>query len=257
MAKESMAAYNKTGFAASAGVSGLQEQAGQIKTDQASLRQQAEAQYQPTYEAEQRSLTNQLSALIKSQTDDSELLNTQYQQSVNTMMDKLAKRGLNIGTMPGTTEAALQKFHNEVMNQRQQAYQGQQDAIENMRGTLEGNYELNVQARMYENQNRALTSLNELLTNIAKLQASSFEDYINFLLAQKKKSSGGGGGSSRRRYYSSGGGGGSSSSAVAEVVKPASLGVDYFSGGITKPAVSKTPKTPNQGGGVKRLNMYR
>lgn len=215
--------YSESGFGKSSGVAELQQQASQIKTDDVSLRQQAEAQYKPTYEAEQRSLQTQLSALIKSQTDDSELLNTQYQQSVNTMIGKLAKRGLNTGATPDATVVALDKFRNEVMTQRQAVYGGQQKALQRLSDTHKADYELNIQARMATNRSNALTSLNDLLTQIAQLQAGSYEDYTKYLLA-KKKSRGGGGGGGRRSGY------GSSGTTPNGVSANSGLGTGYFAG---------------------------
>lgn len=233
--KTSLASYNKSGFGKSSGIADLQEQVQKLSTDEASLRQQAEARYQPTYEAEKASLNTQLTALIKSQTDDSDLLNKQYEQSVNTMMDKLSKRGLHTGTMPETTTAALDKFRNDVMAQRQAVYNTQQQSIRNVQDTLENNYELNVQARMTDIKQGNLASLSSLLTQIAKLQTSSYNDYINYLLAKKKKSGGGGGGGGYRRR---GGGGG----ALPEVPQQNnSLPANYF-GGSTKPAASAPKK---------------
>lgn len=177
--------YNNTGFAEASGVSELKNQANQIKIDDASLRQQAEAQYKQTYDTQQQSLKNQLSALIQSQTDDSELLNRQYNQSINTMMSKLAKRGLNTGVTPGATTAALDKFRNEVMTQRQALYGVQQEGVRKASETLSDNYDLNIRARMATNRSNALASLNDLLAQIAKLQTSSYEDYIQYLLSKK------------------------------------------------------------------------
>lgn len=239
--------FTGTGFEQASGVANVQQQASQIKVDDASLRQQAEAQYKPTYEAEQRSLSTQLTQLIKAQTDDSELLNKQYQQSVNTMMSKLAKRGLNTGATPDATVAALDKFRNEVMTQRQAVYGAQREGVQRLSDTLKGNYELNVQARMAANRSSALSSLNDFLSLISQLQNASFGDYANYLMnsmdiynqrlqtdmqkmeldiqnAKNNRSSSGGGGGRR----SSGGYGTTTTTGTGTTN---GLGTDYFSGG--------------------------
>lgn len=235
--------YSPTGFNEASGAQPLQNQANQIKTDDASLRQQAVEQYQPTFEIEQRSLKNQLSALIKSQTDDSDLMNKQYEQSVNTMMSKLAKRGLNVGATPDATTAALDKFRNEVMTQRQAAYNAQQKAVQRVQDTHQANYELNIQGRMAANRSNALASLNDLLTQIAQLQASSFENYTKYILAKKKHSGGGG----RRRY-----GGSSSGAATTETgTGIGALAASYFAGSgqsVVQKLTVKT-KSPSVAGG--------
>lgn len=204
----SMSSYKRSGFAQASGVSELQKELSNYDTDDTSLRQQAVQQYTPTYEAEQKSLQDQLSALIKAQTDDSDLLNSQYQQSMNTMMSKLSKRGLNHGGLPQAQTAALNRFRNEVMEQRQSLYKVQQNSINTVLGTLKGNYEANIRKRMYDNKRNNLEKANTLLTSIAELQFSSYQDYINYLLAKKARRSSSG----RRRYYSSGSSGGSGSS---------------------------------------------
>ena len=226
MADTSMNAYSASGFGQSSGVADLQSYADTIKTDEASLRAKAEAQYRPTFELEQRSLTNQLSALIQAQTDDSDLLNQQYQQSINTMMDKLRKRGLAVGGMPQTTTAALQKFNNDVMDQRQAIYQTDRDAINAMTDTLNNNYEQNILSRMYDNQQSALASLNNILTQISQLQSSSYQDYVKWLTNEEKKQKASSGGGRRRTVRRRS----SSSKKTTTTSSTKSLASGYFGG---------------------------
>ena len=243
--------YSQTGFAEASGAQPLQNQASQIKVDDASLRKQAVEQYQPTYEAEQKSLKTQLSALIQSQTDDSDLMNKQYEQSINTMMSKLAKRGLNVGATPDATVAALDKFRNEVMTQRQAAYNVQRQAVQNVADTHQKNYELNIQARMATNRSNSLASLNDLLAQLAELQSTSFENYTKYILAKKKS---GGGGGRRRRY----GGYGSSSTTTEEGPGVGTLAASYFAGNGSAVIQKLTVKTKSPGvAGGKRVAMTK
>lgn len=223
--ESSMSAYQKSGFGESDGVSGLQKTANSIATTDSKLKKEAIAQYKPTYELEQQSLTNQLSALIQSQSNDSELLNKSYQQSVNSMMAKLQQRGLGTDVHMDTTEAALHKFYNEVMDERNIAYGVQQSGIEARQKTLKENYNQNVLARMSQNKLNNLKNQTQILTKIADIQANSYQNYINYLLAeqqQKAASSVGGrrryyGGYGRRYYgYGRGGRGGSGGSGAGE-----------------------------------------
>ena len=199
--KTSMATYNKTGFAASSGVTELKGQLPNFPTGDAAVRQQAEAQYADTYATEQDSLKTQLSALITAQNNDSELLNKQYEKSITTMMAQLEKRGLNVGGLPQAQTDALERFHNEVMTQRQKVYDVQRAGVQANLDTLRGNYELNVTRRMNDIRNRNLESVNSLLTTIAQLQSGSYQAYIDYLLS--KRSRGGGGGGSRSNAVSS------------------------------------------------------
>lgn len=239
--KTTMSAYQKSGYAQASGVPELQTQANNIKVDPAALKQQAEAQYKPTYEAEQRSLNTQLTALIKSQRDDSDLLNKQYQQSINTMMEKIKARGLATGSLPQVQTDALNKFHNEVMTQRQVLYGVQQAGVQSLIDTHKNDYDLNVEARMATIKDNSLQSLSNLLAQIAKLQNSSYTDYINYLLAKSKKHSDGGGGyGGRYRRYS----GGSSSTPTAETTNTGPS-ADYYAqtkSGSPRPA-GEAPRT--------------
>lgn len=191
--KTSMATYNKTGFAASSGVTELKGQLPNFPTGDAAVRQQAEAQYADTYVAEQDSLKTQLSALITAQNNDSELLNKQYEKSITTMMAQLEKRGLNVGGLPRAQTDALERFRNEVMTQKQKVYDAQRAGVQGNLDTLKGNYDLNVTRRMHDIRNRNLEATNSLLTTIADLQSGSYQAYIDYLLAKKSRYSGGGG----------------------------------------------------------------
>lgn len=247
--------YSSSGFKDASGVEALNKTRKGILTSGGKLYKQAEDQYKPTFEIEQQSLTNQLSALIQSQANDSELLNKSYQQSVNSMMAKLQQRGLGNDIHNNTTEAALHNFYNEVMEQRQIAYGVQKSGIEERQKTLEGNYKQNVAARLAQNRLYNLKVSTDLLTKIADIQANSYQDYVNYLLAEQQQAashSGGGGGGGRRRYYGSGGSGyyrggnsgygGSGGSGGNGSSGSGSLPTGYFTGGnrSTGPGVANT-----------------
>ena len=185
--KTSMASYNSSGFGQSSGVSDIKGQLPNYSTDDASLRSQAESQYADTYASQQQSYQTQISALIKSQTDDSELLNKQYEKSMSSMMAQLQKRGLAVGGLPNTQNAALDKFRNEVMTQRQNIYGTQQNAVKASQKAHADSYDANVRQRMYELKNYNLEMTNQLLTTIADLQNNSYQAYIDYLLAEKAK----------------------------------------------------------------------
>ena len=186
--KTTMTAYNKTGFASASGVSGLKAEVSNLKTDDASLRQQAVDQYADTFKAEQQSLQSQLSALITAQNNDSELLNKQYEKSISTMMSQIKKRGLDVGGLPRAQTDALEKFHNEVMTQRHRLYDVQRSGVQAQVDTLEKNYDANITRRTYDIKNRNLKAVNSLLVTMAELQSGSYQDYINYLLAKQNKS---------------------------------------------------------------------
>lgn len=266
MSKISLKTFNKTGFGKTDGDKGLKTTLEGIPTSDEALRTEAEAQYQPTYEIEKQSLSTQLTALIQSQSKDSELLNKNYQQSVNTMMGKLKERGIDTGTLPSSTEAALSKFYNETTAQRQIIYNQQQENIEQKQATLEGNYEQNILARMSTNRLNNLKSATQLLEQIASLQSTAFNNYTSYLLAKRAKHRGGGGGGGGRRYYGGygyggyrrygGGGGGSSSVAPATPAAPA-ISSSYFMGNKTGGTKKKAVVIINTKGRVPQKETFK
>ena len=181
-----MPSYQDSGFGKSTGANMLQQEVAKYPVDEATVQAQAKTQYKATFDIQQRGLSDQLSALIKAQADDSDLLNKQYQQSVNTMMSKLAKRGLAVGATPRATTAALNRFRNDVMTERRAAYNVQQSGVKAALKANQDNFDLGVQARANQIRNNSLKSLNSLMTQMAQLQSSSFEDYVNYLLSKKK-----------------------------------------------------------------------
>lgn len=218
--KTSMTTYNKTGFAKSSGVTEVKAELQNYKTDDASLRQQAVEQYAPTYEAEKQSLKTQMSALINAETNDSELLNKQYEKSISTMMAQLQKRGLDIGGLPKAQTDALERFRNEVKEQRGAIYGVQRQGVQNNYDTLKKNYNANVTRRMYDIKAHNLQMTTKLLETVADLQSNSYQAYIDYLLAKKSRSGGGGG-----RYYSGSSGGNTPPASSAD---PNNILEEYF-----------------------------
>lgn len=212
--KTSMTTYNKTGYAKSSGVSDLKAELQNYQTDDASVRQEAVEQYKPTYDAEKQSLKTQMSALINAQTNDSTLLNKQYDQSISSMMAQLHKRGLDKGGLPQAQTDALERFRNEVKEQRQAIYGVQRQGVQNNYDTLKKNYDANVTRRMYDIKAHNLQMTTKLLETVADLQSNSYQSYIDYLLAKKA-----------RRSYGGGGGGG------------------YYSGNSSTPPGSSAPDT--------------
>lgn len=245
--KTSMSSYNSSGFGQSSGVSGIKGQLGNYATDDASLRAQAESQYAGTYDAQQKSYQTQIAGLIKAQTDDSELLNKQYEKSMSSMMAQLQKRGLAVGGLPSAQNAALDKFRNEVMTQRQAIYGDQQKAVRASQQAHADSYEANIQSRMLDLKSYNLETVNQLLSTIAELQNNSYQAYIDYLLASKKRSSGGS--SSYRRSYSSNNS--TTQSPAPGIVKPG-LSSDYFVPKTTTASANKaiTNSRAVSGGGA-------
>ena len=248
MADISMDSYNASGFGQTSGVQELQGQVANYPTNDSALRQQAVDQYADTYAAEQKGFQTQISALIKSQADDSALLNKQYEKSVSSMMAQLQKRGMAIGGLPSSQTDALNRFRNEVMTERQNIYGTQKRGVEALQRLHTQGYEDNIRRRMTDNRNYNLEVTNNLLANIAELQSNSYQAYVDWLNAKEESRSGGSSGGRRYSY----GSGGSGTTAVAPTTTRTSLNADYF-----KASVSDTPQYRSAGGGGKWLRAIR
>lgn len=189
--------YKESGFNEASGVPPLQERQGSMLTTDEGLRQQAEEQYKPTYEALDRSYSEQLTRLITSQATDEKLLNEQYNNSISSMAAQLQKRGLMPTVqLPEAQTAALNKHRNEALTFRQGVYKAQRTLPEQQRDLLRTGYENAINQRVAANRETNIPIVSDLLAKIAQLQQASFDDYLNFLLSKK---SGGGGGGGRRR----------------------------------------------------------
>lgn len=249
----SIASYNSSGFGQSSGVTEMQGQVGNYSTDDSALRTQAEAQYADTYASQQKSYQNQIVGLIRAQTDDSELLNKQYEQSMSSMMAKLQKRGLAVGGLPSAQNAALDKFRNEVMTQRQTIYGNQQNAVQASQKAHADSYDANVRQRMYDLKNHNTQMVNQILTTIAELQNNSYQAYIDYLLAEKSKKRSS---SSSKRSSSS-----YKSSTTQTTSSPSGLSADYFKSSTkqtsTSAVVQSAPRKLFGGSGDKVVKAIR
>lgn len=196
-------AYQKSGYNEASGVADLKTQVDKIPTSDAQLRQQAVDQYADTLNRLDQSYSKQIANLITSQATDEKLLNEQYNNSVTSMMEQLRKRGLHVtASLPQAQTAALNKHKNEVMAMRQSIYQLQREVPERQKELLATDYEKAINQRVAANRATNVPILTELLAQISDLQNTSYNAYIDYLLAKKARSSGGGGG--YRRSYSSG-----------------------------------------------------
>ena len=183
--------YQKSGFSEASGVSGLQEQASKIPSSEDALRQQAIDQYADTYSKLDESYSKQIANLIASQATDEKLLQEQYNNSISSMMAKLQKRGLHTTiSLPEAQTAALNKHKNEAMAIRQSIYSLQREVPEKQKELLVADYDKAINQRVAANRATNIPTLSDLLSKISELQNSSYDAYINYLLAKKR---GGGG----------------------------------------------------------------
>ncbi len=195
--------YQDSGFKEASGTEALQNYQKSIPTSDADLQAQAEEQYKPTYETLNQSYSDQLSRLIQVQSSDEALLNEQYNNSIASMTAQLKKRGLLPTTqLEAAQTAALNKHRNEAKDVRASIYNVQRALPEQQQALLKSGYSDAIAQRVSTNRANNIPLLSDMLEKLAELQQSSFEDYLNYLLA-KKGSSGGGGGGYSRSYGSS------------------------------------------------------
>ena len=232
----SMSSYQASGFGSASGVADMQSQLAKIPTSDAALREQAVNQYADTYKALDESFSRQLSAIITSQANDEKLLNEQYNNSMTAMMAKLQKRGLQTtAALPDAQTAALNKHRNETMAFRQSVYNLQKALPERRQKQLKTGYEQAIAQRIAANRETFVPMATDLLTSLSDLQFSSYEEYINYLLAKKAKAAASRRSSSRRSSSSSSKSSGTNSYVnTGDLSGDTYIAVDIYAGGAAR-----------------------
>lgn len=186
------------------GIGGLQEQLKGYQTDDAALRQQAEAQYNPTYQAELEALrqelaqerqgySSQIASLDHSYDQQRRRTNQSYDESAVDLNNALTKRGLGRSSLVSTQGAYLENRRNQALSDIDASQRGAVDAINEKialltdqaaqrERSMAGNY-----ARQLENRVNELKAQNQsasisLQLQIAALQQQGYEAYQKWLL---------------------------------------------------------------------------
>lgn len=241
-----------SGYGASSNIAALQQQMAGYATDYDTLSQQATAAYTPTYNANLLALqqqietqlgayNNQLSGLNLSYDKQRRNLNAQYDQSNSTAMNALTKRGVGRSSIVGTTTAAIEGARGQALADVEAAETDAYGDIYNNMSLaqnqyaasdrqLRNDYATQIESRINELRNTNQTAQTQLALQIAQLQQSSYQQYLNWYYNHgpgKKKSKSRSSSSSR----SSGSSGSSSSSSTSSDASPSGANSAYGAGG--------------------------
>lgn len=211
--------FLESGYYKSTNIATLQEQLANYATDDAALRSQATAQYQPTYDATKQSYQNQLGELAATQGSQVRALEGQYAKSQNALDSALNKRGLGRSSLVATQGVALQNQRNQAIADLNEQYAAQTRSINSRIQQLDASYAQEIESRINELRSENQTQLTQLQLQIAELQYNAYQAYM----ANKKSGSSGGGGGGRS--YSS-----TSSSSAGNASAPQNRTEDYFKG---------------------------
>lgn len=211
----SFSSWQSSGYGSAANIAALQEQMAGYATDYDTLSQQAAAAYNPTYNANLLALqqqletqlgayNNQLSGLGLSYDKQRRNLNSQYDQSLSSSMNNLTKRGIGRSSIVGTTSAAIEGARGQALADVEAAEtDAYGDIYENMTlaqnqyaasdRQLRNDHAAQIEARINELRNTNQTAQTQLQLQIAQLQQSGYQQYLNWYYkygpGKKKQSS--------------------------------------------------------------------
>lgn len=205
-----------SGYGAASGVTELQDLLNQFTVDPTALLAQAQAQYNPTYNAsvlaanqardqKLNAYQNELSGLDQTYATQRNSTNSQYDQSVSSALNGLTKRGLGRSSIVGTTSASIENARNAALTDLNNK---ETDAISdigsNMSLTtsqtadtlnqLQSDYNTQLESRVNELRNSNMTAQANLAAQIASAQAAAYQAYLSWYYKHgpgKKSSSSG------------------------------------------------------------------
>jgi hypothetical protein len=174
--------FQKTGFYSSADIPALQEQLAKYNVPEADVRQQAEAQYAPTYNMQKTTFQNQLSELAATRDRDIQKLNTQYDRNLNSVMAQLNARNMGRSSLVSTRGVEVENARNGAVSDTSFSYLQKENDINAQIQQADATYAQNVENKVAEINKQNQAQYIELLTQIAQLQQSGYSAYANYLL---------------------------------------------------------------------------
>jgi len=204
-----MEQFRATPYYQGLGIEALQGQLAGYTTDDAALRQQAEAQYRPTYDAEVEALRQQLAQQVQGYGGQIEGIgasydrqrrstNEAYDQSAVQLDNALTKRGLGRSSLVASQGAYLEKQRNraleEIDRDENQAISAINERIAQLTDqaaqserTLAGNYARQLENRVNELKTQNRNASVSLQLQIAALQQQGYEAYQDWLLRNREQ----------------------------------------------------------------------
>lgn len=205
----SMEKFKETPYYQSLGIETLEQQLDGYQRDDAALRQQAENQYKPTYDAEVEALRQQLAQQVRGYEGqlsgmgaayDRQRRNTSqaYDESAVNLNNALAKRGLGRSSLVSTQGAYLENQRNQALGDIDRDEVQAIDAINEKialltdqaaqsERTMAGNYARQLENRINELKEKNQSASISLQLQIAALQQQGYEAYQKWLLDNREQ----------------------------------------------------------------------
>ena len=180
-APPSMDEYKKTAFYSNTNVAELQKQLANFNMTDAEAREQAEAQYKPSYDLEKADLENNLAQVMASRDRDIRKLNTQYDRTLNSIMAGLNARNMGRSSLVNTQGVETENARNSAIADTSYEYLLKQNEINSNIQKSGANYAQNVENRANELMQENTGQRIQLLTQIAQLQQQGYSAYTDYL----------------------------------------------------------------------------
>lgn len=204
-----MQQFQQSGYYQSLGLDKLQEQLAGYATDDATLRAQAEALYNPTYQTELEALRQQLALqqqAYKSQLEGMGLTydqqrratNQAYNESAVDLNNALTKRGLGRSSLVSTQGAYLENQRNTALGDIDANESAARNALlekisllidqaaQNER-LLASNYAQQIEARISDLRQQNQSAATSLQLQLAQLQQQGYQAYQQQLMAEREQ----------------------------------------------------------------------
>lgn len=178
----SISKYQKSGFYKTTNIPALQEQLAKYNVPDAEVRQQAEAQYAPTYNMQKTTFQNQLSELAASRDRDVQKINTQYDRNLNSVMAGLNAKNMGRSSLVSTRGVEIENARNGAVADTSFGYLQKENEINANIQQADATFAQNVENKAAEISKQNQAQYIELLTQIAQLQQSGYSAYANYLL---------------------------------------------------------------------------
>lgn len=201
--------FLQSGYYQTLGIDDLQSRLSDYSVDDADLRSQAEALYNPSYQAELEALQqsadkqtlayqNQIAGAGQVYDRQRRLLAQQYDQSASQMNNALTKRGLGRSSLVATQGAYLEGQRGQALSDVSLQEASAIDAINaqiaqlasqtaSTEQRLSGNYAQQIEARISELKNTNQSAATNLALQIATLQQQGYQAYQQQILAERQQ----------------------------------------------------------------------
>jgi len=200
--------YKSSPYYQSLGIDGLQEQLAGYQADDETLRQQAEAQYKPAYEAELEAVRQELQRQVQSYDSQRNSVsagydrarrqaNEAYDESAVDLNNALTKRGMGRSSLVSAQGAYLEKQRNQALADIGRDENAEISAINEKialltdqaaqtERTMAGNYARQLESRVNELKAQNQSASVSLQLQIAALQQQGYEAYQEWLKAEEE-----------------------------------------------------------------------